>query len=619
MFLGLILELHLMSTTSAVVHGAVRASSLFMCVLVGLTAGCKTGPDSGQVVKDTVHAWSTDSFVPPTDPAGASKNAARVLSEPERPVDKVMQVGSAGAVVHSSASVTSKPLARLEAFDAVRVVAEADFIRVAPAAAPKDTNRQAGNMKEYAGADAAISPTWVRVKAGSVEGWVPARALSNPLELAMSSDSMARARAAKSAGSANKGFSEKMKVKSTAMKGAAGTPQLKGANYKVAGEIADRIEIPMMPANGTDPFAAGTRAASLPTAGQPLASVDAGLAAKAAEVQMAAMNPPSAADKVEGAAGLLGGLGIKQADDPNVKLATEVARLYDLMNAAYPITPVEERVLGLECLAMCIGDSKVLPESHPVAAYVRWVGSRVASPSSMPYPAMGLEFIVIDDPKTTNAMAVPGGPIVITTGMLEFLDNEDELAVILAHEVGHIEERHGLKQAADAGMEKYASLASFASTIANGQFDKIANDMLAGSGLPADLQAKAVSELKSMVRSGVDDLLAEAVNQVMQQTIGGQNQGIETAADLRGMSLAAAAGYNPVALEALLERIKALSGSYGGANYSEARVAQAREVLAKLPMPNGGNYVSLASGGSVTPSAQSAANWQRLDAELKKN
>jgi Zn-dependent protease with chaperone function len=530
-----------------------------------------------------------------------------------------MQVGSAGALIHESASATSKPVGRLDAGDAVRVTAEADFIRVAPAAAPSDTNRQTGNMKEYAGAAADLSPTWVRVKAGNVEGWVPARALSNPLELATSSESMSQARAAKAAGTANKGFSEKMKVKSTAMKGAAGTPQLKDANYKVAGEIADRAETPMVLSSGSDPFTPTARASSLPAVGQPLASVDANLAVKAAEVQMQAMNPPTVADKVEGAAGVLGGLGLKQADDPNVKLGTEIARLWDLMNTAYPITPAEERALGLECLAVCIGDSKVLPDSHPVASYVRWVGSRVAAPSSMPYPALGLEFIVIDDDQTTNAMAVPGGPIVITTGMLEFLDGEDELAVILAHEVGHIEERHGLKQAADAGMEKYASLASFASTLTNGQFDKIVNEMLANSGLPADLQARAVATLKTKVRDGLDGLLAKAVGEVMQQTIGGQNQGIETAADLRGMSLAAAAGYNPVALEALLERIKALSGSYGGANYSGERVIQAREVLAKLPMPNGGNYVSIAEGGTVTPSAQSVANWQRLDAELKKN
>lgn len=605
-----------MPVMSVAVRSACRASAIALCSSVLVSVGCATGPDSTQVVKDTVNAWSTDNYVPPTDPAGASKNAARVLAVPERSTDRVMQAGSAGTLIHEGPSATSKVIGRLDAFDAVRVTAEADFIRVAPADAPEDVNRQAGNMKEYAGVKADISPTWVRVKTGSVEGWVPARSLSDPLELATSSESMAQARSAKAAGTANKGFSEKMKLKSTAMKGAAGTPQLKGANYTVAGEIADRIDAPMILAANGDPFAPGTRASDVPSVGQPLAEVDPQLAVKAAEVQMAAMNPPSVSEKASQAQGLLSSFGVSQADDPNVKLGIEVTRLVEAMSIPYPVTPVEERVLGLECLASCIGDSTVLPDSSPVAAYVRWVGCRVAAPSSMPYPAMGLEFIVIDDADTPNAMAVPGGPIVITTGMLRFLDSEDELAVILAHEIGHVEERHGLKQAATSGMDKMASLLSFAEMLKTDQFDKFVDGMLANSDLSPDLKARAIAELKPRVRQLIDDTLAGAVEAAVQETIGGGNQGIETAADLRGMSLAAAAGYNPVALEAVLERINALTGSYGGANYSAERLAQARAVLAQLPMPNGGTYVSLSEGGTVTPSAQAVANWKRLDEQL---
>jgi predicted Zn-dependent protease len=43
-----------------------------------------------------------------------------------------------------------------------------------------------------------------------------------------------------------------------------------------------------------------------------------------------------------------------------------------------------------------------------------------------------------------NAFAAPGGFMFVTTGMLEFLKNEDELAFVLAHEVAHIELDHGL-------------------------------------------------------------------------------------------------------------------------------------------------------------------------------
>jgi hypothetical protein len=608
-----------MSFLSVAVSRATRAFVLVLCTSAVAITGCKTGPDSGRVVQDTVKAWGTDEFVPSTDPTGASKNAARILAMEERTCDRVMQVGASGAIVHQAPSATSAQLGRVDAFDAVRVTAEADFMRVAPADAPNDTNRQAGNMKEFIGADGgAVTPTWVRVKTGSVEGWMPARALVQPLELALSSESMAQARAANAAGSANKGFSEKMKRSTTAMKGAAGTPQIKGANYAVAGQIAERIDAPLPLAVDGDPFSPVARAQSLKSVGQPLATLDPSLAVQAAEVQMKSMEPPAAGKTMEAGASLLGGIGVKQADDPNVKLGIELTKLIEDVSRPTPITPVEERVLGLECLAVCIGDSRVLPDSHPVSAYVRWVGAQVAAPSSMPYPAMGLEFIVIDDSETPNAMAVPGGPIVITTGMLDFLDSEDELAVILAHEMAHIEERHGLKQAADAGMDRLPRLLSFADSLANGQFDSMAKSMLRNSGLSADLTAQLIAQAKPRIRQMIDDTIADSVNAVMQQAVAGQNQGIETAADLRGMSLAAAAGYNPAALEAILERISALTGSYGGANYSAERLAQAREVMAMLPAPNGGTWTPLSAGGAVIPSERAAANWKRLDDELKR-
>lgn len=58
-----------------------------------------------------------------------------------------------------------------------------------------------------------------------------------------------------------------------------------------------------------------------------------------------------------------------------------------------------------------------------------------------------------------NAMAFPGGPIVITDGLVELLESNDELLGVLAHEVAHIEGRHSLKQIIDiVGLSVVASL-----------------------------------------------------------------------------------------------------------------------------------------------------------------
>jgi len=53
---------------------------------------------------------------------------------------------------------------------------------------------------------------------------------------------------------------------------------------------------------------------------------------------------------------------------------------------------------------------------------------------------------VINDDKTMNAFCTPGGYIYIYTGILKFLDSEDEFAGVLAHEIGHADMRHSTRQ-----------------------------------------------------------------------------------------------------------------------------------------------------------------------------
>ncbi len=50
------------------------------------------------------------------------------------------------------------------------------------------------------------------------------------------------------------------------------------------------------------------------------------------------------------------------------------------------------------------------------------------------------------DSKIANAFALPGRHIVITSAMLEAADNPDQLAGVLAHELGHVQERHSLNR-----------------------------------------------------------------------------------------------------------------------------------------------------------------------------
>lgn len=56
------------------------------------------------------------------------------------------------------------------------------------------------------------------------------------------------------------------------------------------------------------------------------------------------------------------------------------------------------------------------------------------------------EIKIIDDKETLNAFATPGGYIYIYTGLIKFLDSEDELLGVLGHEMAHADRRHSTRQ-----------------------------------------------------------------------------------------------------------------------------------------------------------------------------
>lgn len=59
-------------------------------------------------------------------------------------------------------------------------------------------------------------------------------------------------------------------------------------------------------------------------------------------------------------------------------------------------------------------------------------------------PATGVKFrIFVSDIPSTNAFAFPGGIVMVTRKMVSFARSEDELAWVIAHELGHATERHG--------------------------------------------------------------------------------------------------------------------------------------------------------------------------------
>ncbi|MGB3617741.1 MAG: M48 family metalloprotease [Catalinimonas sp.] len=87
----------------------------------------------------------------------------------------------------------------------------------------------------------------------------------------------------------------------------------------------------------------------------------------------------------------------------------------------------------------------VLPEAdYPQAyAYLRGMVDNILASGQVPYAdAFPWKVTIIRDDSTLNAFAAPGGYMYVYTGLIKYLDTEDQLAGVMGHEMGHAALRH---------------------------------------------------------------------------------------------------------------------------------------------------------------------------------
>lgn len=227
------------------------------------------------------------------------------------------------------------------------------------------------------------------------------------------------------------------------------------------------------------------------------------------------------------------------------------------------ITPQEEARMGEESAALLLGAAPLV-QNPGLQRYVNQVGQWVAlqtGRNDVPW-----RFGVMDT-ENINAFAAPAGYVFITKGLLKRLQNEAELAGVLAHEISHVVMGHYVQTMLKK--DRAAALGGLANTLAQSQ----------GKG---ELSA-LVNLTRGVYSSGLD-------------------KEDEYQADRMGVVLATRAGYDPFGLPRVLQMYAANAGQ-AGFDLLFSTHPSADERLARLAASMGERFDALEAKGAKNTAA----------------
>ncbi len=190
------------------------------------------------------------------------------------------------------------------------------------------------------------------------------------------------------------------------------------------------------------------------------------------------------------------------------------------------ITEEEEYYIGRSVAALILSRYPVY-EDEALTRYVNTVGQAVVFSCPRPETYAGYHFLVLDT-EEVNAMAAPGGFIFLSKGLLKRCQNEETLAAILAHEVGHVCAKHGLQS-----IKKSRLIDAF---------------RLIGTEAAQRYGPEQLAQLTSIF----EDVLGDIVEKLIER---GYDRKFEHEADALAIKIAASTGYSPQGLADFLRTL----------------------------------------------------------------
>jgi beta-barrel assembly-enhancing protease len=234
------------------------------------------------------------------------------------------------------------------------------------------------------------------------------------------------------------------------------------------------------------------------------------------------------------AAASIGSAGAQSGPDGLPQTPTPVANsLPDLGSTANAALSREDEYQLGRMMMRDLRSQNVLLEDPETTDYLQAVGSRIAAEAQD--GQQKFSFFPLRDP-SVNASALPGGFIVVNTGLILLTRNESELAGVMAHEIGHVVQRH-IARAVQANSR--SNLATMAATL--------------GAVLIGAVTGNA---------SALPGIIAVGQGAAMQQQINFSRME-ETEADRVGIGFMAEAGFDPNAMAAFFSTMSRERGVAG--------------------------------------------------------
>lgn len=186
-------------------------------------------------------------------------------------------------------------------------------------------------------------------------------------------------------------------------------------------------------------------------------------------------------------------------------------------------TTEEEIAIGLQSAPQMAQQHGGLHPDQRAQDMVDRIGQKLVQSNEAKKTEYPFEFHLLADSRTVNAFALPGGQVFITAALFEKLENEDQLAGVLGHEVGHVIHRHGAERMSKTGL-------------INGLIQSV------------------------MIGSGGDQSMAQIANVVGQYTNMKYGRDQELESDDYGVRMMIEAGYNPEHLIGVMDILERASG-----------------------------------------------------------